>query len=517
VVAVAVSVLSISPQGTADTSAAATRQSSRTARGTEAHFMQGGQFFEHPTPKPAEHEQFSPVKLPTGPSRIRTKQRASTVGNFRQIGLRGPAGLVPQVTLSMPNNTPFAVPTNNDPVDPSEASAGDKVVYATNEYIAFSVDSGATFVSFDPGSLYSDFPDGGRCCDQIVQYVPSIDRFVWLDQYWGDLGGTAGKNRYRLAVFPPAAVTAAGLAFWTYWDIKASSFPALTLPFLDYPDLAIGQTYLYLSANNGKNGGVSASVIARIGLDNLQMGLNLAAGPHAWRYVNGALFLGRVAQNTGSRAFWAKNITTSSLQVSYWDESSIFWFGPAVISIFSWPNTGYSTSTPDGKNWLNLYQGQILASARFQNHLWLAWTAGRGTNKLAWLNQPHVELVDINTSSLTLTSQRVIWNPNYVFAYPNLNVNPIGQLGVALAWGGNGRWVNLAVGNLTVSPFLVWNTTSSNANCGCSRWGDYLAIRPANTGDRRAFSVAGYGTNTSPTGGGGTVYDTHYVRFSVSP
>jgi len=258
-------------------------------------------------------------------------------------------------------------------------------------------------------------------------------------------------------------------------------------------------------------------VIARIGLDNLQNGANLAFGAHAWRYIAGPLFMGRVAQNTGGRAFWARNLTTSSIGLNYWDESSNVWFGPINIPVFSWPNANYTTTTPDGNQWLATYTGVILGATRAGQggrDLWLSWEAGRGSGNLSWLNQPHVEMVDIDTQTLMFKSQRVIWNPDFAFGYANLNTAINGDLGVGLAWGGSGNWVNFAVGDLTDSPFLVWSTTSSNAACGCGRWGDYLAVRPAGQ-DRSGFVAAGYGT-VSRTGGG-TRYDTHYVEYNITP
>lgn len=486
----------------------------KSARSAIPHFMKGGRFYEHVV-RPGKHDQGEHgLHIPKG--KFIRGLKSPPAGIFIPGGPGGAVRRAANINLYV--NTANAVPTSNNPVDPSQASDGNVVVYATNEYISFSVDGGASFHAFNPGSLYSDNPDGGVCCDQVVQYVPQINRFVWLDQYWGDHGGVRGKNRYRLAVFPPSAVTAGGLSFWTYWDISAASFPALTLPFLDYPDLSVGRNYLYLSANNGKNGGVSASVIARIGLNNLANSLNLAAGPEAWRYIAGPLFFGRVAQNAGSRAYWGQNITTSSLGVSYWDESSNSWYGPYTINDYSWPNANYGITTPDGNGVPLMYTGTILGGTRQgQSDLWLAWNAGRGSGQLSWLSRPHIELVDIALPDLTLRSQRAIWNPDYAFADPGLNTSIVGDVGMSMLWGGNGRWVNFAVGDLTKSPNLVWNMTGSNVTCGCGRWGDYTNIRPAYGRDHGGFTAAGYGTNSNPTGGGGYVYDTHFVQFVVSP
>ena len=86
------------------------------------------------------------------------------------------------------------------------------------------------------------------------------------------------------------------------------------------------------------------------------------------------------------------------------------------------------------------------------------------------------------TTSFTLVSQRAIWNPGYVFAWPNLNTAPVlkgaSQLGISLVWGGNKNYANGAVGDLTTSPLLLDGIVTSDADCNCGRWGDYLAVDP---------------------------------------
>src|SRR4029078_3799391 len=168
-------------------------------------------------------------------------------------------------------------------------------------------------------------------------------------------------DRGRLAVFTPPAVAAGGLTARTYWDITAAMLPG-TRPFLDYPDLAIGNDYVYFSSAAGAMCcSVNQSVIARIGLDNLQGGLNLAAGPHAWRYLDQVLLGGQVTQNTLGTAFWARNTDTSHIQVNSWSGGSTVYFSPAAtVTIGSWPNTDYTTTTPDAQPWLATYTGSVI-------------------------------------------------------------------------------------------------------------------------------------------------------------
>jgi hypothetical protein len=125
------------------------------------------------------------------------------------------------------------------------------------------------------------------------------------------------------------------------------------------------------------------------------------------------------------------------------------------------------------------------------------------------------------TTSFQFVSQRAIWNPSYVFAWPYLTSAPsaagVPQLGISLVWGGGKFYANAAVGDLTTSPYVVDGTATSNANCGCGRWGDYLAVRPyyAAEGTKVAsqFVATGYAyTRPAPAGYGG--YNDVYVAFT---
>jgi len=468
--------------------------------------------FSHPKPKEFDHDQFGHIKLPAGHFRKLPKGKQTAAGQAPNAAAAGPASdPPPTINLLTPNAVPYS---GFNPEEPTTAAVGNTVVYTSNDLISFSVNGGRNFVNFNPRSMYSDNPAGGADGDQDVIYVPQIGEFVWLIQYFA---GNNGANLDRLAVFPPSAVNDAGLTSWTYWDITAKMLPGLR-PFLDFPDLAFGSKYLYLTQDGGLNGSVNQTFIARIGLTNLKQGLNLAAGPEAWRYVLGSLFFGKVVQNTGSVAYWASNSSNSTMAASYWPESSTSWTGPVNVNVDTWPDTSASFKSvfPDGKSWLNLYQGTVEGSVRIGNDLYFAWTAGRGSGQESWLKQPNVQLVEM-TTGFKFVSQRAIWNADYVYAWPNLTAAPNAkgteQLGISLVWGGNGKfYANASVGDLTTSPYLLDTTVTSNADCGCGRWGDYLAVRPyyavPGAASTSQFVATGYGYESS------TGYDDVYVAFT---
>jgi hypothetical protein len=74
------------------------------------------------------------------------------------------------------------------------------VLATGNWYAVYSTDGGNTFTSVDPTTIFDNTADRGFCCDQIIQYVPSIGRFIWLMQF--DTGKN-GKNRLRIAAASP--------------------------------------------------------------------------------------------------------------------------------------------------------------------------------------------------------------------------------------------------------------------------------------------------------------------------
>ena len=115
------------------------------------------------------------------------------------------------------------------------------ILITANWSIAYSTDGGSTFTVLDPTTI---FPNDaiGYCCDQIIQYAPSIDKFIWL------LQGTG----YRLAMASPADIKNSNGKSWTYWNLSPSLFGKCTGP--DYPDLSVGDNSLYISWDAGPAG-----------------------------------------------------------------------------------------------------------------------------------------------------------------------------------------------------------------------------------------------------------------------
>jgi Transposase DDE domain group 1 len=386
--------------------------------------------------------------------------------------------------------------------------------------------------SFHPVDPSTVFPAGEipLCCDQVVQYAPTIDRFIWVMQLWDVNNGSA----YRIAVSSPADIATHAGTSWTYWDLPASFLTSpfnISIPTLDYPDLSIGNNYVYLSFNIFTANSPSEAVaygheVARISLAQLQAGGSLqiaVTDPADCTMCWGS----HLTQDTLDAAFWAGHKDTSDLRVFSMTEGD---------NSYSWqdvPNptynkTGYSSKTPDGRDWLAWgFPGDaVIGSTRVLGpkvvtgnapppetyDLWFAWTAGP-INKLP---QPYIALVEVD-QNLNFVASGAIWG-SLAYSYPALATNLCTQeVGVSLVAGGNGYYQHHEVGFLDDG---VLYATTVNSNVGADRWGDYVTIRQApltklNPGN--LFLAFGFGTfnnatNRSPVAGG-VATSVRYVVF----
>jgi hypothetical protein len=397
----------------------------------------------------------------------------------------------------------------NGGVEPSGASNGAGVIFATANWVAaFSTDGGSSFTQLDPTTIFNAKDAIGFCCDQIVQYVPSIDRFIWLLQ---------GGGGYRLALASPSDVKASKGTKWTQWNGFTPAFFGLKGS-LDYPDMSVGSNYLYLSFDQTGTG----LMVVRISLAQLQAGGTITV---EWTDPKngGAAYGGHVMQNTGGEVFWAGHNGITQLRVFSWAEGTgtYFW---RDVTIGSWSGTGISSTTPDNVDWLTKLSGfpgtGVIGATRafgpptkpfevFSDGLWFAWSAGTDSN----FKQQHTEMVTLDRSNNFALAQQVqIWNNSFAFAYPALATNTCtGEVGLSFMYGGGGNYENHVVGFW--GDFIAYVTT--NSSVGAVRNGDYVTIRQDPTPGLRGefFDAFGYGRNKPSAGQTGTQTDVRYVQF----
>jgi hypothetical protein len=392
--------------------------------------------------------------------------------------------------------------------EPSGASGNGVIMVSANWSMAYSIDGGSTFKVLDPTTI---FPNDavGFCCDQIVQYAPSIDRFIWL------LQGTG----YRLAMASPADIKNSNGTSWTYWNLTPSLFGKCTGP--DYPDLSVGDKSLHISWDAGGGNGCTAGFqVVRTSLAGIQAG-----GTITLEFTDPAnapsskIWGEHLTQNPGDEIFWAGHNGNSKLTVYSLKEGSNTYFWRDV-GISSWANNAPTSTTPDGLDWLaknfngpggnSFPRNGIIGAARSQNQLWFGWTAGTDSN----FKQAHVEIVTLDRGNDFNKIQQVqVWNDSYAFAYPSFSSNGCtNELGMSFEYGGNGNFENHVVGFW--GDFVAYITTNSNA--GTDRFGDYVSIRRAPVTRRdpgNLFTAFGFGLNKQPAPATGRTTDVRYVLF----
>jgi hypothetical protein len=402
--------------------------------------------------------------------------------------------------------------------EPSGAVTGGGVVFFSANWAAgYSTDGGNTFTKLNPTTI---FPNDavGFCCDQIVQYVPSIDRFIWVLQ-----GGNS--NGYRLATASPAQVVSSGGTAWTYWNLTPQVFGQPVGTGFDYPDLSVGNSYLYMSWDAGDGNGCPSGCttgfqVARMSLAEIQ-----AAGTLFIEFTDpsdgpsGITWGDHLTQDTGDEIFWAGHNGNNQLRVFSSAESSNT-YSWRDVGISSWANNAPTSTTPDGQDWLaknfngpngnSFPRNGIIGATRSFNQLWFAWSAGTDSN----FQQPHIEMVTLDRGNNFNPIQQVqIWNNSYAFAYPALATNACSsEVGLSFEYGGNGNYENHVVGFW--GDFIAYITTGSDT--GTDRFGDYVSVRqatPTQSDPGNLFAAFGFGVNKVASPGTGSTTDVHYVSF----
>jgi hypothetical protein len=317
------------------------------------------------------------------------------------------------------------------------------------------------------------------CCDQVVNYIPSIDTFVWLMQY----GPSTGDNIQRLAF---AKTDAVKQGQWRIFDITTHM---LGVPgfFMDFPDLAVGANFLYMTTNCfGPDGQTVGSAVVRIPFHSIDQG-----NPSVEKFVSMSLFAFRVAQNCGQTAYFAAHRDTSTLAVFSWPESNP---APASqdVAIARWIGTnGYISRTPDGRRWLDRADPRLTGATLAGNELWFSWGVDAGSNHRP---QPFVQMARINSADMSLIEDVNLFDTDSAICYAGLATNANNEVGVSYTIGGavfpshvvgflSGDRKSVVVGKGDRSPLPDPQ--------GHFDWGDYLTARPVFP-DRKLFAATGY-------------------------
>ncbi|MFL5384084.1 MAG: hypothetical protein ACJ8GN_16300 [Longimicrobiaceae bacterium] len=374
----------------------------------------------------------------------------------------------------------------------SVAENGETTLMTGNYWMALSVDGGASFSSVNPTTIFPEV-DGGFCCDQIVAYVPEIDMFVWLLQYWVD---GSNNNRIRLAAQTTAEVRSSNGTAWTYWDFVSDVFNRDRR--LDRNDLAVGERSLWWNTEVVGGGRVVVRIpldqIAARGTINFQFTGETDA-PHS-----------HLTQNATNTVYWAGHEGNSVLRVYSMRDGDDF-YSWRTVTVASWPNGTNSSACPSGSDWMTFEAKNhtVFGNALQGRSVWFAWLAAAGGG----FPLPHVQMVRINPDSWTREEQVQIWNPTIAFQDAYLSTNSRGELGMEIAFGGRETFPSSAVG--VWGDFVVYYPRLSTRCSPTKRWGDYNHSRRRG-GNGMEWVAGGYSLETDASGNR-TVLP-HYIRFS---
>jgi hypothetical protein len=413
--------------------------------------------------------------------------------------------------------------STNFPPDPSAIGSGgasNLVIATANLYVKYSTDGGSTFTTIsDLSTVFGDQPDGGYCCDQVMHYIPSIDRIVWLIQTnrkKDSKGNVTGPNSQRVAWAKPSDIAANFNTAWTWFDVS-STFLGLGNDWLDFPDLSTSNGNLYLSTDDATKGGL---VVARITYSDLQLP---AGSTITWGFTDPtkatAALGSHLTQNAAGTMYWAGHNSTSQMRIFSWADGSGSYSWTDVTNT-SYSNSDYTSEAPDGQYWLDpRVKNDAVLGAAFKpstgrqqatNQIWFAWTAGRDST----FKQPYVRMLWVDDQKFNNVGEFETWNSDYVFSYPALAVNSkTSEVSTSMLYGGNDKYyMNTVVGfpqdfllyivtnsSVTFTSNPATSTACDDASGGkvkgrCTRSGDFLGVRRVGT-NSGLFGTLAYETN----------------------
>jgi hypothetical protein len=167
----------------------------------------------------------------------------------------------PQSSMAAPISLPDA--------EIRRAQCGNVVLAVGSGYTAYSADGGTTLTALNPATTFPHRSGGGSCCNQAAQYLPGIDRFVWLMHF---NVGTNGLACLRIAAASPREIVCTKCTGWTYWDLSTAQ-PGLNKG-MNQPEISVRQNSLSVSLAQAE----AEPTVIEIPLDAIRAG-----GPVRWR------------------------------------------------------------------------------------------------------------------------------------------------------------------------------------------------------------------------------------------
>jgi hypothetical protein len=362
----------------------------------------------------------------------------------------------------------------------------------------YSSDHGETFTEIDTMQICAPFSQI-PCCDQMVIYIPKIHAFMWVLQ--------TNEGNYVCSLASLEELKSSHGNLWHSYLLTASNLGGSITDRLDYPEIAVGDNFLYMTCTLVNKG----MVAIRFSLADLSAAITKRASlPGEYLFYPGMWSI-RPAQNTGPNGYFVIQKSDSELIMIKWPELYIGSGAgsgsgsgpsfPSTPSAYSWdipiattPTLDWEVKLPEGPPvnvpWLSVdpnppskISARITGLTRNGGKLWVAWTGARkiklkdGSTVPAFAF-PHISIVIIDITTLGL-DHHYIYRQDEAFAWPSLATNSEGHVGMSYSVCRNGSYPRCAIALLTdgdqnFSTRDMKTTTSAPAReCG----GHYTSIR----------------------------------------
>jgi hypothetical protein len=369
--------------------------------------------------------------------------------------------------------------TQLHPGEPSAAHARDTYLATGNTYGSLSKDSGMTWTLANPFTMFPQ-TDGGVCCDQRVIYHAGADLTIWYMQH--RYSSTTQNGGGRIAWFQGRD----GLRTlaWTSVYFSAASF-GLANQWLDFPDIAISNAYLYVTSNVfNSSSSYTNSVLYRIALTDLVNG----GGVTAFFYLRsggsgpmggGASYRFTQAYNGAfsGTMYWASHNNTASLRIFEWVDGNAARSADVDRAVDAWTSGAGTSPGPDGRDWIGFDDHRIASGYMSGTEGGFLWTSRDNAS----FPHNYVQVARFTPATRAIIATDQVWSSSTDLAYPACGVNDQGHKGVVVSRGSAtshvATWA-FQVDNYAPSWFgqTVFTVTSGTNGSPSNRWGDYHSV-----------------------------------------
>ena len=347
--------------------------------------------------------------------------------------------------------------------EPSIAVSGHQAFLTGNWYASRSTNDGQAWTHVDP---FTSLPSaaGGFCCDQVVVHDRRRELWIWILQYVT----VNGTNIFRLAASRNAGFPNGS---WYWWDISPAMLDGRWANmWFDYPDIALTNDHAWVTFNMfDANDNWQRAVVMKFPLATIA-----AAGTLVFNWW-GTTDVGslRLTQGAGQTMYWASHLSDRRIRLFSWTDAGngLNWWD---IDVAPWTNGNYTSTAPNGVNWLGRIDGRITGAWTGGGQIGFMWTSGTQPS----FPHPFIRVVRIDEATKRVIDQPNIWSASNAWAYPAASSNERGELGFTAFYGGAvhpGHVVGLR--DDVAGAWRVVYARAGGRSPTAAAWGDYLTCR----------------------------------------